>query len=192
MTLRMLAERIEQLTGQINELNRRLTRLVERHAPQLLAPVGMCSDSAVALPMAMGDNPERLSTEASFAALCGVSPIACSSGWRGTRQLNYGGDHRANAALHRVVFTRLRVDPRTPGVLSRRCLEADNATSRTQEPEPPNLPRNPIGLNESGAAAYSRPPLLRDPLEDPGHCRPVYCWAMAARIRWSTRRSCAR
>ncbi|MFD9504860.1 hypothetical protein [Streptomyces sp. NPDC060035] len=31
MTLRMLAERIEQLTGQIDELNQRLTRLVERH-----------------------------------------------------------------------------------------------------------------------------------------------------------------
>ena len=33
MTLRMLAERVEQLTGQIDELNQRLTRLVERHAP---------------------------------------------------------------------------------------------------------------------------------------------------------------
>ncbi|MFE9834210.1 hypothetical protein ACFYP4_03515 [Streptomyces sp. NPDC005551] len=28
----------------------------------------------------MGDNPERLNTEASFAALCGVSPIEGSSG----------------------------------------------------------------------------------------------------------------
>ncbi|MEU9247762.1 hypothetical protein [Streptomyces sp. NPDC048385] len=33
MTLRSLAERVEQLTGQIDELNQRLTRLVERHAP---------------------------------------------------------------------------------------------------------------------------------------------------------------
>ncbi|MFI2640813.1 hypothetical protein [Streptomyces sp. NPDC018610] len=41
MTLRMLAERIEQLTAQINELNQRLTRLVEHHAPQLLVPVGI-------------------------------------------------------------------------------------------------------------------------------------------------------
>jgi hypothetical protein len=32
MTLRMLAERIEQLTAQINELNQHLTRLVEHHA----------------------------------------------------------------------------------------------------------------------------------------------------------------
>ncbi|MCG0061855.1 IS110 family transposase [Streptomyces tricolor] len=65
----------------------------------------------------MRDNHERLSTEASFAALYGASPIECSSGRRSTRRLNYGGDHRANAALHRIVFTRLRVDPRSPGVL---------------------------------------------------------------------------
>ncbi|MFJ3863299.1 transposase [Streptomyces nigra] len=61
----------------------------------------------------MGDNPERLNTEASFAALCGVSPIEYSSGRRRTRRLNHGGDRQANAALHRIVFTRLRHDPRT-------------------------------------------------------------------------------
>jgi hypothetical protein len=90
MTLRMLAERIEQLTGQINELNQRLTRLVEHHAPQLLEPVGIGPDSAVTLLITMGDNPERLNTEASFAALCGVSPIEYSSGRRSTRRLNGG------------------------------------------------------------------------------------------------------
>jgi transposase len=70
LTLRMLAERIEQLTAQIDELNQRLTRLVERHAPQLLTPVGIGPDSAVTLLITMGDNPERLNSEASFAALC--------------------------------------------------------------------------------------------------------------------------
>ncbi|MET9354147.1 transposase [Streptomyces sp. NPDC006617] len=113
MTPRMLAERIEQLTAQINELDQRLTRLVEHHAPQLLEPVGIGPDSAVTLLITMGDNPERLKTEASFAALCGVSPIEYSSGPRCTRRLNHGGDHQANAALHRIVFTRLRHDPRT-------------------------------------------------------------------------------
>ncbi|CAM5715384.1 hypothetical protein SCANM63S_06487 [Streptomyces canarius] len=109
----MLAERIEQLTGQIDELNQRLTRLVERHALQLLEPVGIGPDSAVTLLITMGDNPDRLNTEASFAALCGVSPIEYSSGRRSMRRLNYGGDGQANAALHRIVFTRLRHDPRT-------------------------------------------------------------------------------
>ncbi|MEU1177058.1 transposase [Streptomyces sp. NPDC005820] len=106
MTLRMLAERIEQLTGQIDELNQRLTRLVERHAPRLLEPVGIGPDSAVTLLITMGDNPERLNTEASFAALYGVSP-----------------DRQANAALHRIVFTRLRHDPSTQAYYERRTRE---------------------------------------------------------------------
>jgi transposase len=123
MTLRMLAERIEQLTAQIDELNQRLTRLVERHAPQLLAPVGIGPDSAITLLITMGDNPERLNTEASFAALCGVSPIEYSSGRRITRRLNCGGDRQANAALHRIVFTRLRHDQRTQASYERRTQE---------------------------------------------------------------------
>lgn len=60
VTLSMLAQRIEQPTGQIDELNQRLTRLVEGHAPQLLAPVGIGPDSAVTLLITMGDDPERV------------------------------------------------------------------------------------------------------------------------------------
>jgi transposase len=109
----MLAERIEQLTAQIDELNQRPTRLVERHTPQLLERVGIGPDSAVTLLITMGDNPERLNTEASFAALCGVSPTEYSSVRRSTRRLDHGGDRQANAALHRIVLTRLPHDPRT-------------------------------------------------------------------------------
>ncbi|MBT2487226.1 IS110 family transposase [Streptomyces sp. ISL-96] len=123
MTLSMLAQRIEQHTGQIDELNQRLTRLVERHAPQLLIPVGIGPDSAVTLLITMGDNPERLNIEASFAAMCGVSPIEYSSGRRSSRRLNHGGDRQANAALHRIVFTRLRFDPRTQAYYERRAQE---------------------------------------------------------------------
>ncbi|MET7895928.1 IS110 family transposase [Streptomyces mirabilis] len=123
VTLRLLAERIEQLTGQVDELNQRLSGLVERHAPQLLVPVGIGPDSAVTLLLAMGDNPERLSTEASFAALCGVSPVEYSSGRQNSRRLNRGGDRQANAALHRIVFTRLRHDPRTQACYERRTQE---------------------------------------------------------------------
>ncbi|MEU3735375.1 IS110 family transposase [Streptomyces sp. NPDC033538] len=79
MTLRMLAERIEQLTTQINELNQRLTWLVEHHAPQLHVPVGIGPDSAVTFLITMGDNPELLNSEASFAALCGVSQLPSST-----------------------------------------------------------------------------------------------------------------
>nr|WP_248297107.1 IS110 family transposase [Streptomyces sp. S1D4-11] len=70
-----------------------------------------------------GDNPERLGREASFAALCGVSPVERSSDSRQYRRLNRGGDRQANAALHRIVQTRLCFDPRTRQYYERRIAE---------------------------------------------------------------------
>jgi transposase len=84
---------------------------------------GTDPDTAVALLITVEDNPERLDSEASFAALCGVSPVERSSGRRQFRRLNRGGDRQANAALHRIVFTRLRVDPRTQDYYERRIKE---------------------------------------------------------------------
>lgn len=52
-----------------------------------------------------------------------VSPIERSSGRRQFRRLNRGGDRQANAALHRIVFTRLRADPRTQDYCERRTKE---------------------------------------------------------------------
>lgn len=75
--------------------------------------MGIGPDTAVTLLITMGDNSERLHSEASFAALCGVSPVERSSGTRQYRRLNRGGDRQANAALRRIVQTRLRFDPRT-------------------------------------------------------------------------------
>ncbi|WEO93187.1 IS110 family transposase [Streptomyces sp. FXJ1.172] len=84
---------------------------------------GIGPDTAVTLLITVGDNPERLDTEASFAALCGASPVERSSGRRQFRRLNRGGDRQANAALHRIVQTRLRVDPRTQDYYERRSKE---------------------------------------------------------------------
>jgi hypothetical protein len=98
ITLSLLAHRIGQLSAQIRNVDARLTRLVECHAPQLLDVVGIGPDTAVALLITVGDNPERLDSEAPFAALCGVSPIEYSSGRRSSRRLNHGGDRQVNAA----------------------------------------------------------------------------------------------
>ncbi|GAA1928417.1 IS110 family transposase [Streptantibioticus ferralitis] len=121
ITLCLLAGRIGQLSEQIQDLEGRLARLVERHAPQLLTVVGIGPDTAAILLITMGDNPDRLGSEASFAALCGVSPIERSSGSRQYRRLNRGGDR--HAALHRIVQTRLRFDPRTQDYYERRIKE---------------------------------------------------------------------
>lgn len=79
-TLRLLARRILELTNAIDELNRRIAAAVAARAPQLLKRYGVGHDTAAALLVTAGDNPERLASEASFAALCGVSPIDASSG----------------------------------------------------------------------------------------------------------------
>ncbi|MFC8935588.1 transposase [Rhodococcus sp. NPDC057135] len=63
----------------------------------LAAPVGV--DSASALLLIAGGNPERLRSEASSAAMCGVSPIEASSGKRTRHRLNRRGDRQANNAL---------------------------------------------------------------------------------------------
>ncbi|WP_437023923.1 IS110 family transposase [Streptomyces sp. enrichment culture] len=123
ITLGLLAHRIGQLSEEVRDVEARLTQLVERHAPQLLDVVGIGPDTAVTLLITVGDNPERLDSEASFAALCGVSPVERSSGRRQFRRLNRGGDRQANAALHRIVFTRLRVDQRTQDYYERRIKE---------------------------------------------------------------------
>jgi transposase len=73
ITLGLLARRIGQLSEQIRDVDARLARLVERHAPQLLEMVGIGPDTAVALLITVGDNPERLDSEASFATLCGTT-----------------------------------------------------------------------------------------------------------------------
>ncbi|MFE9493342.1 transposase [Streptomyces collinus] len=98
MTLGLPAHRIGQLSEEIRDVEARLTRLVKCHAPQLLDVVGIGPDTAVALLITVGDNPERLDSEASFAALCGVSPVERSSGRRQFRRLDRGGDRQANAA----------------------------------------------------------------------------------------------
>ncbi|MER6066646.1 transposase [Streptomyces sp. NPDC001792] len=79
-----------------------------------------------------GSRRRRRLTEASFAALCGVSQIEYSSGRRHTRRLDYGGDRRANAALHRIVFTRLRHDPRPQAYYERRTQEGKTRLSSSE------------------------------------------------------------
>lgn len=122
-TLQLLAERVLRLRQEVAELGRRMTAAIQASAPSLLEQFGIGPDSAAALLITAGDNPERLSSEASFAALCGASPVEKSSGKTRRRRLNRGGDRQANAALHRIVVTRMRQDERTRSYLERRSAE---------------------------------------------------------------------
>jgi transposase len=70
-----------------------------------------------------GDNPQRLSSEASFASLCGVSPIEASSGKVVRHRLNRGGNRDANRALYMICLARMRRDRRTKDYVARRTQE---------------------------------------------------------------------
>lgn len=94
--------------------------LVRELAPELIAGHSIGLDSAAQLLLTAGDNPERLKSEASFAALCGVSPVPASSGKTIRHRLNRGGDRAANSALHIIAIGRLRLDPKTKEYVARR------------------------------------------------------------------------
>ncbi|WP_433208813.1 IS110 family transposase [Nocardia sp. CA-107356] len=122
-TLRSLARRIQVLTEEIDDLNTQITATIAASCPTLLDCYGVGPDTAAALLITAGDNPERLRSEASFAALCGVSPIEASSGKARRRRLNRGGDRRANSALYTIVIARLRWNTRTRDYVARRQSE---------------------------------------------------------------------
>ena len=123
LTLRMLARRAIDLRAEIEEIDVILAELVAATAPALLAHVGLGVETASALLVAAGDNPERLRSERTFAHLCGVAPIDASSGKQERHRLNRGGDRQANSALWRIVVTRLSYDQRTKDYLERRVAE---------------------------------------------------------------------
>lgn len=122
-TMRLLARRIGQLTQEIADLDAQMAAILASHNPQLLDTYGVGPDTAAALLVAAGDNPGRLHTEASFAALCGASPVEASSGNTQRHRLNRGGNRQANCALHTIVLSRLRWDERTRTYLDRRISE---------------------------------------------------------------------
>ncbi|MGW8367000.1 IS110 family transposase [Streptomyces wedmorensis] len=122
-TLGCLARRIQFLDAEIKDVFKQMTSLIQQTAPDLLQLQGIGPDSAAALLIAAGDNPDRLRGEASFAALCGTSPVEASSGKTSRRRLNRGGNRQANAALFRAVLSRLRWDPATQEYARRRTTE---------------------------------------------------------------------
>jgi transposase len=122
-TLRRLARRCQMLAEELAETDKDIAQLLNDRAPDLLAVHGVGPDIAGQLLITAGDNPERLKSEASFAALCGVSPLLASSGKTNRHRLNRGGDRAANSALHRVVIVRMKTHAETRAYVQRRTAE---------------------------------------------------------------------
>ena len=80
LSLKYLARRILDLNDEIAELDRFIIPLVEELAPSPLELKDVGTENAGAILVAVGDNPDRLRSQASFAMMCGVCPIPASSG----------------------------------------------------------------------------------------------------------------
>jgi transposase len=122
-SLRCLARRHVDLTADIDELDEAIGPLCAQANPALLSARGVRPDTASALIVAAGDNPDRMRSEASFAALCGASPVEASSGRTIRHRLNRGGNREANHALWRIVMVRLSHDKTTQAYFERRRTE---------------------------------------------------------------------
>jgi transposase len=94
-TLRLLAQRHQSLSAEIAAIDSIVAPLIGSHAASLLGLYGVGPEVAGALLVVAGDNPERLRSEASFAALCGVTPLPASSGKTQRHRLNRGGTDAA-------------------------------------------------------------------------------------------------
>jgi transposase len=121
--LRALARRWLAPTEEIKAHDQLLESLTTQHAPQLVAQFGIGADTAAALLVLVGDNPERIRSEAAFAKLCGACPVPASSGKTVRYRLNRGGHRQANAALYRVVIVRMRFHQPTIDYVTRRTAE---------------------------------------------------------------------
>ena len=119
-SLRCLARRHVDLSAEVVELDMAINEVCAQANPALLSARGVGPETASALMVAAGDNPERMRSEASFAALCGASPVEASSGKVTRHRLNRGGNREANHALWRIVMVRLTCDKATQAYVERR------------------------------------------------------------------------
>lgn len=97
--------------------------MVREKAPELMKSHGISTLTVAEMLILVGDNPERIKSEAALAKMCGVCPIPASSGKTNRMRLNRGGNRQANAAVYRVAIVRMRDDEQTKAYAARRTAE---------------------------------------------------------------------
>lgn len=121
--LRTLARHILSLDQQADATRVQLDELTCQAAPAVRDMHGVGAITAAQLLTAVGDNPERIHSEAALAKLCGVAPLQASSGKTRRHRLNRGGNRTANHALWRIGMVRRNSEPRTQAYFERRRAE---------------------------------------------------------------------
>ncbi|WP_052402765.1 transposase [Muricoccus aerilatus] len=122
-SLRAVARRWLALDAEVRDHDAGLGRLPQSLAPKLMQAHGMSTGTAAEMLILVGDNPERIHSEAALAKLCGACPVPASSGKTTRHRRNRGGNRQANAALCRVVIVRMRAHQPTRAYVRRRTAQ---------------------------------------------------------------------
>ena len=116
--LRRLGRARRATVAEMAETERALAALVAELAPELLDECGVGPVCAAQLLVSSGE-PSRMTSEASFAALAGTSPVDASSGNQRRHRLNRGGDRQLNWALHMIALQRIHYHAETAAYYER-------------------------------------------------------------------------
>jgi transposase len=122
-----LVARCQELTGRINQLERRLGRLVAPLAPSLLGLAG-CGALTAAKLVGETAGVGRFRSRAGFAMHNGTAPVPVWSANRERHRLNRGGNRQLNLALHRIAVTQLRLGGAGQAYYQRRIAAGDTKT----------------------------------------------------------------
>ncbi|THV32751.1 IS110 family transposase, partial [Glycomyces buryatensis] len=114
IALRSIARRWLALDAEAADLEAAIKDRTEAAAPALVAAFGISYVTAATILCAVGDNPERIGSEAALAKLAGVCPIPAGSGQTdGRHRLYRGGNRQLNRALYTITLCRMHHDERT-------------------------------------------------------------------------------
>lgn len=106
-----LIERIRELTGRVNQLERQIASLVSELTPSLLAIEG-CAALTAAKVLGETADVSRFRSRGAYAMNNGTAPIPVWSGNHTRFRLNRGGNRQLNAAMHRIAVTQMRLNGR--------------------------------------------------------------------------------
>ena len=106
--MRAIARRWLALHEEIQTHEQELDRMVREKAPELMKSHGISTMTVAEMLILVGDNPERIRSEAALAKLCGVCPIPPPAARRTGCVSIDGGNRQANAAIYRVAVVRMR------------------------------------------------------------------------------------
>ena len=114
--------RMNQLTKDIDDLQRQIGALVKKLAPELLEIPG-CGALTAAKIVGEVAGVERFVSAAKLALHAGVAPLDVSSGQNLRHRLNRTGNRQLNSALHRIAITQASRNDRARAYLKRKQEE---------------------------------------------------------------------